>query len=311
MKPSFYLVFICTLLLTLVSCSEASHYNSQDARADLEAALTRYSQDPAAVSDSTLLQAETFFAQHDMDDELVRLLLLKAKIHHGRARTIDSRQQLLYAASIAEDNGSEDLKSEVYAQLLAMFPADTSMLRMAIQTQQRYMASRLQRDEHLQLGDIYHYLLLALLLIGLYMTHQSLKIRMQNAKITALRLELQNRDYTEYEGLSRLREDAAVMRFRTAFADRHTTTAADWAALHDAYTRLYPKFERRLREVHPLSAVEWQVCMLLRLDFSLSDIATFTLRSPATISTVRSRLYTKFFMAKGSASDWDQFIQTL
>lgn len=311
MKTLHYIVLFCLLALASAACSDASYYNSHDARADLETALSLYRQDSSAVSDSALLHAELFFSQHDMDEELITLLLLEANISNDHARTSVSQQRLLYAASIAEDNGSEALKAEVYDRLQTLFPSDTCMVRLTIQTQQQYLKRRLQKDTTYQLSDIFHYLLLILMLIGIYISHQSLQIRMQNAKITALRLELQNRDNSEQVGLSHLREDEVVLRFRTAIAERHNITPADWAALHEAYTRHYPKFEQRLKELHSLSEVEWQVCMLLRLGFSLSDIATFTLRSPATISTVRSRLYAKFFLTKGSASDWDQFIQTL
>lgn len=311
MKTLRHLILLCLLALVSAACSDASYYNSHDARADLESALEQYRQDSASVCDSALHQAELFFAQHDMDDELIQLLLLEANIYNNHARIAESRQRLLYAASIAEDNGSDTLKVEVYGHLQTLFPSDTSMIRLAIQTQQQCLAQRQQRDTGYQLSDIFHFLLLALMLIGIYISHQSLQIRMQNAKITALRLELQNRDNSEHVGLSHLREDEAVLRFRTAIAERHAITPADWAALHEAFTHHYPKFEQRLKELHSLSEVEWQVCMLLRLDVPLSDIATFTLRSPAAISTVRSRLYAKFFLTKGSASDWDQFIQTL
>lgn len=311
MKHLLSLTLWFCLFLGSVSCSETSYYNSADARADLEAALSRYHEGKSIDYDNNLRQTADFFDQHDMDEELITLLLLEANIYNDCARKDDSRQRLLYAASIAERNGNDSLKTQVYAELQALFPSDTSMLRLAIQTQQHCLSHRLQRDQGYQLSDLFHWLILVLLLLGIYISHQSLQIRMQNAKITALRLELQNRDNTEQEGLSHLREDAAVLRFRTAFAERHTITPADWAALHEAYTHHYPKFEQRLRELHSLSEVEWQVCMLLRLGFPLSDIATFTLRTQATISTVRSRLYSKFFLTKGSATDWDNFILSL
>lgn len=311
MKRIYFVLLLWCQWLIWAACDDTSYYNSREARADLEAAQAQYRVDPLQVNDSALRQAADFFELHAMDEELVRVLLLEAAVRKERAQVDEARQRLLYAASVAEGGGDEALKADVYAALQALFPADTSLVRLALQTQQQYVERRMERDAAWSFDNVVNFLAVLLMFVGIYLTHQRLQIKMQNARITALRLELQSRDNTEQEGLAHLREDEAVMMFRTAFADRHTVTPADWAALHDAYTRHYPKFERRLKDLHSLSEVEWQVCMLLRLDFPLADIATFTLRTPAAISTVRSRLYSKFFLTKGSASDWDKFIQTL
>lgn len=305
------LLLLCCQLLALVSCADASYYNSVDARAVLESAEARCAAGDPLVCDAAWPQAEDFFAQRGMDDELVRLLRIDARACSDNGRAEDCLQKLLHAASVAEANGSEAMRAEVYADMQALATADTAVIRQTIQMQQRELSHCLRQGGGFGLGDVIQILLLALTLILIYITHQRLRIRRQNSRITALRLELQNRDHTELDGLSHLRADAAVMRFRTAIADRHDITPADWAALHEAYSRHYPQLERRLRELHSLSEVEWQVCMLLRLDFTPSDIAAFTLRSQATVSTIRSRLYAKFFMTKGSAADWDNFIQKL
>lgn len=312
MKSLRYIFILYSLLIAAVSCSDGAYYNSDDARADLLAAEAQYQAGtPMGCDTAALRRASNFFVQHDMDRELVQLLLLKARYYHDNNLNDECRSQLLYAASVAEGNGSESLKAQVYRSMHEIIPADTCLLRQALQRQQQYLANRSQRDSGHQLQNILHWTMLLLVFIAAYISYQSLRIRMQNAKITALRLELQNRDVTEHEGISHLLTDAAVLRFRTAFAERYTVTMADWAALHQAFTRHYPKFEQRLKQLHPLSEIEWQVCMLLRLDFPPTDIATFTLRSQATISTIRSRLYSKFFMTKGSPSDWDSFIHKL
>lgn len=86
---------------------------------------------------------------------------------------------------------------------------------------------------------------------------------------------------------------------------------ADWEEMSAQLKEAFPKFESRLSSLCKMSDVEMQVCMLLKLRFSPSEIATVIIKDASTISSIRGRLYQKVFGKKGGAKDWDEFLKTL
>lgn len=85
----------------------------------------------------------------------------------------------------------------------------------------------------------------------------------------------------------------------------------DYAQIEEHFQSVYPRFSSTLRSLIRMSEVEYRVCLLLKLDVSPSEIANVLCRDKSSISTVRSRLYSKVFDKKGSSRDWDEFIRTL
>jgi hypothetical protein len=83
----------------------------------------------------------------------------------------------------------------------------------------------------------------------------------------------------------------------------------DWLDIEAQLKRVYPAFSSQLHALYPLSELEYQVCMLIKLRIAPTDIASVMARSTSTISTMRSRLYTKVFGRKGGAKEWDEFLQ--
>lgn len=88
-------------------------------------------------------------------------------------------------------------------------------------------------------------------------------------------------------------------------------TEADWTEVTHQVRRIYPQFRSSLYELCRLSDTEFRVCLLLKLHIAPADIATALCRDKSTISSIRSRLYTKVFSRKGSSKDWDDFVETL
>lgn len=85
----------------------------------------------------------------------------------------------------------------------------------------------------------------------------------------------------------------------------------DWLDIESQIRKVYPGFGSQLRNLHPMSELEYQVCLLIKLRIAPSDIATVLARDASTISTVRSRLYKKVFGQKGGAKEWDEFILSI
>ena len=85
----------------------------------------------------------------------------------------------------------------------------------------------------------------------------------------------------------------------------------DWNEIESQIKRIWPGFSSQLRGLHAMSELEYQVCLLIKLRMSPTDIAAVLSRDASTISTVRSRLYKKVFGRKGGAREWDEFILSI
>ena len=83
----------------------------------------------------------------------------------------------------------------------------------------------------------------------------------------------------------------------------------DWQTLNQAIDETYNQFSQRLQELYPITDIELKVCLLLKINLSPLQIATISTRSKQAISSIRKRLYKKFFNEEGSTEQWDNFIQ--
>ena len=94
-------------------------------------------------------------------------------------------------------------------------------------------------------------------------------------------------------------------------ATRQRLKEEDWQNIESQIRKVYPGFSSQLYNLHPMSELEYQVCLLIKLRMAPSDIATVLARDASTISTVRSRLYKKVFGQKGGTKEWDEFILSI
>lgn len=85
----------------------------------------------------------------------------------------------------------------------------------------------------------------------------------------------------------------------------------DWHGIEEQFKSVYPHFISTLLSLYNMSQVELEVCQLIKLNVSPSEMATAICKDASTISSIRSRLYTKVFGKKGSSKDWDEFIHSL
>lgn len=85
----------------------------------------------------------------------------------------------------------------------------------------------------------------------------------------------------------------------------------DWEAIEQQFQSVYPRFSSTLLSLYNMTQVEYQVCLLLKLNVTPSEIANVLCKDTSTISSIRSRLYKKVFGKKGSSKDWDKFVLSL
>lgn len=83
----------------------------------------------------------------------------------------------------------------------------------------------------------------------------------------------------------------------------------DWQTLTAAIDSTYSQFTHRLKDLYPVSEVELQVCLLLKIGISSTRIAQLVLRSKQAVTSIRKRLYKKVFGREGTPDEWDQFIR--
>ena len=67
----------------------------------------------------------------------------------------------------------------------------------------------------------------------------------------------------------------------------------------------------KLYKIHKLNEREVRICLLIKIGILPKDMAKLTNYSRESISSVRRRLYEKFFGEKGTPQQWDEFIDSL
>ena len=94
-------------------------------------------------------------------------------------------------------------------------------------------------------------------------------------------------------------------------ATGHLLKKEEWSDIEAQTRKIYPCFSSQLYSLYPMSELEYQTCLLIKLRIAPSDIASVLARDVSTISTVRSRLYKKVFGQKGGAKEWDEFLLSI
>lgn len=85
-------------------------------------------------------------------------------------------------------------------------------------------------------------------------------------------------------------------------------TFEDWRDLKILINHELPSFYGTLVEANKLNVFEYDVCVLLRLQFSPANIAKLKKCTPAYITQIRKGVYKKLFQKEGRADDLDDYI---
>lgn len=87
--------------------------------------------------------------------------------------------------------------------------------------------------------------------------------------------------------------------------------AQEWKELDEMINREIIDFKTNLYSYYNISQHEYHICMLIRLEFSPTDMAMLLGCTTSAVSKARKRLQEKFFSDEGTPKDFDQFIKTL
>ena len=86
---------------------------------------------------------------------------------------------------------------------------------------------------------------------------------------------------------------------------------ADWENLYAVVNSIYPSFRNNLSKLKRMSEIQLRVCVLLRVGFSIQDVAVIVCRSQDSVYSICSRLYHRNFNAKGSSKMWVDVVKAL
>lgn len=85
----------------------------------------------------------------------------------------------------------------------------------------------------------------------------------------------------------------------------------DWRDLKVLINHEIPSFYDTLVKDNKLNSFEYDVCVLLRLQFSPTNIAKLKRCTPSYITQIRKGIYKKLFQKEGRADDLDDYVLSL
>lgn len=117
--------------------------------------------------------------------------------------------------------------------------------------------------------------------------------------------------YAMKENESKFFQSDYFLNLRRKIETGSNLSGMDWEQLEAELKAVYPDFCTALYQYHNISPLEYHVCLLTKIRCTPSEIAAVLKKEINSISSIRSRLYYKFFNRKGGAKDWDAFIMSL
>lgn len=111
--------------------------------------------------------------------------------------------------------------------------------------------------------------------------------------------------------LSQIKETNIYSIFLQKTQNKNNINENEWKELDELVNKYYFDFKITLYRICKLSEIEYRICLLLKVGFTLSDMATILHREPSTLSMARKRLYKKLFHKDGKAEELDIFIRSI
>lgn len=113
------------------------------------------------------------------------------------------------------------------------------------------------------------------------------------------------------ENLCKFKKTEIYAKLLSKIDTKRNMDYADWIELDNMINKCFTDFKLKLYRVCKLSELEYQVCMLLKIEIPLSDISIIVHREPSALTMSRKRLYKKLFQKEGKADELDSFIRSI
>ena len=135
-----------------------------------------------------------------------------------------------------------------------------------------------------------------------------------NATLQA-NLEAERSRHTEESHEPFVERNLAVIRtspiYQHLLVTERVMNSDEQAEISNLLSQLYPDFLPRLQKFGVVKEHDLKVCLLLKMGFKPSRIASLVSRSDSAIANTRARLYKKVFGKDGRADEWDKVIMSL
>lgn len=86
---------------------------------------------------------------------------------------------------------------------------------------------------------------------------------------------------------------------------------SDWKRLTNLFNERIPNFRKSLTHGRPIHEKDLRLCMLLRMNFSVSEICVLLDTYSQYVSVRRSQLLKKYYNIEGKAEDFDKIVQMI
>ena len=128
--------------------------------------------------------------------------------------------------------------------------------------------------------------------------------------VRQLETEIRKRDAVKAKEKA---EDTQIVKLFAQMAEERTGLPAtdNWTELFKVMDNHFPSFTLQIKSCRSIGKNEYQVCVLTKLGFRVSDIAYLTNNSSNSITNLRSRMMVKLFGEEGGAKDFDAKIASL
>jgi len=113
------------------------------------------------------------------------------------------------------------------------------------------------------------------------------------------------------DALARMKETKIYSTFLSKIKENQNVIQADWTELDQVINEHFEDFKLKLYRICKLSDLEYQICVLLKLELPLSCISTIVHREPSALTMARKRLFKKMFKREGKAEELDSFIRSI
>ena len=124
---------------------------------------------------------------------------------------------------------------------------------------------------------------------------------------------LENIDSDNFVVDNKIAESGVYLRIKEIIGNgKGRVSARDWSELDAIVNEVYPDFKNKIFYLNStLSPEDYHLCLLIKCDFAIRDIAKLTYRSTNAITNHRKRLYGRLFGIDGAPSDLDKYIISL
>lgn len=147
-----------------------------------------------------------------------------------------------------------------------------------------------------------------------YFRYRRLQMRLRLEHVQHLlkkHLEKEDRQEQQKRMEKEIQDSDVMKRMLNLVENGKPLKDADIVDIEELLNQAAPNFLPLLKQLGEMTPLEYQVCLLIKMNLSPIQIASLIPRDKSSISAIRRRLYKKITGQEGSPADWDNIIHSL